>query len=116
MIRRKQEILPLRSGVARGGFDSASPAVIQASPISLTGRGSSGPEHNVQYVAPLSVQETSKPRKKKDGDYVISRKTKVEKKDNEGPIDDNGNINWEYLEENRKRKPCKRLLKQLNKK
>jgi hypothetical protein len=114
MIRRPNNRAAMTCGVNRGGFDTAAPLSVAPAQV---GRGVALEQTSQKgYVAPLTAEETSKPRKnKKTGMFEITKKTKIPKSDKAGPIDEMGVINWEMLDKERKHAPCVKLLKQLKK-
>ena len=114
MFVRKKVKPILMSGQPRGGFaDEAS----KMSQMSLSGRGSTPMMENVKFEPPKKVSDTGKPTLKKNGMFNIKKKVKEDQPQgkNEEPYDADMNINWKYLESKRKRKPCKKLIKKINK-
>jgi hypothetical protein len=117
MIRRKNQVI-LKSSVPRGGFDVAMGSAISTTAISGRGTVSQEPTNNVKFEAPLKPEDTTKPKKMKNGMYSMKRKVKKEDPKHgmvDGPIDDAGHINWDWLDEQREHPPCQKLLKKLKK-
>ena len=116
MMRRKDKVV-LRSCIPRGGFECPNVAAPVVS-ATLTGRGSTAHEsNNVKFEPPMKAQETSKPKLMKNGMYAMIKKQ--QKSSVSGapdlPYDENFNINWDYLESRRKRKPCQKAIKHISK-
>jgi len=86
-------------------------------PVNTGGRGSTPMMENVKFEPPKKVSDTGKPTLKKNGMFNIKKKVKEDQPQgkNEEPYDADMNINWKYLESKRKRKPCKKLIKKINK-
>ena len=84
----------------------------------MIGRGSELQQTSTESFKPPDKNDKTIVRKTKNGGLKITKvedKTKKNEKKEEMEGDENGMINWEYLEKGRKYKPCVKLLKNLTK-
>ena len=84
----------------------------------ITGRGSELQQSSIESFKPPDKNDKTIVRKTKNGGLKITKvedKTKKNEKKEDMEVDENGMINWDYLEKGRKYKPCVKLLKNLTK-
>ncbi len=90
-------------------------AVAPAMSFSQSGRGSFNPQSQ-PFVPPIEAKPT-RTRKLKNGMTQITQiKDKKVKESLDDIYTEDGDINWECLEKDRKRLPCEKVLKKLAKK
>ena len=84
----------------------------------MIGRGSELQQTSTESFKPPDKNDKTIVRKTKNGGLKITKvedKTKKNEKKEDMEVDENGMINWDYLEKGRKYKPCVKLLKNLTK-
>ena len=84
----------------------------------MIGRGSELQQTSTESFKPPDKNDKTIVRKTKNGGLKITKvedKTKKNEKKEAMEVEENGMINWDYLEKGRKYKPCVKLLKNLTK-